>query len=54
MQLNIARTLFVAVSLTKRNLLEVSVVLFIICIATQVRALTGDQVSGVGKREMVA
>ena len=38
LHLNIARTLFLAVSLTKRNLFEVSVVCFLICIASELRA----------------
>jgi hypothetical protein len=56
-QLNIGRTLFMAVSLNKRNLFEVSVVLFVICMASELRALTlsGSHVSaGLGKREMAA
>jgi hypothetical protein len=54
-QVNIGKTLFVAMSLTKRNLFEVSVTLFIICMATQLRALAlaGNQVS-VGKRGVAA
>ena len=54
-QLNIGKTLFMAMSLTKRNLFEVSVMLFIICVATQLRALAlaGNQVS-VGKRGVAA
>jgi hypothetical protein len=54
--LNVGKTLFFALSLTKRNLFEVSVVLFVICMATQLRALAlaGSQVSGVGKREVAA
>jgi hypothetical protein len=54
-QVNIGKTLFMAMSLTKRNLFEVSVTLFIICVATQLRALAlaGNQVS-VGKRGVAA
>ena len=54
-QLNIGKTLFMAMSLTKRNLFEVGVMLFIICMATQLRALAlaGNQVS-VGKRGAAA
>jgi hypothetical protein len=54
--LNVGKTLFFALCLTKRNLFEVSVVLFVICMATQLRALAlaGSQVSGVGKREVAA
>ena len=36
--LNIARTLFLAVSLTKRNLFEVGAVCFLICVASELRA----------------
>ena len=56
MQLNVGRTLFMAMTLTKRNLFEVSVMLFVICMASELRAvaLAGSQVSGVGKREMAA
>ena len=36
--LNIARNLFLAMQLTQRNLLEVSVVCFVICIASELRA----------------
>lgn len=46
--LNVARSLFVSVNLTKRNLFEVSVMLFVICMASQLRALTltGGPASG--------
>ena len=40
--LNIARTLFMAVSLTKRNLFEVSVTCFVICIASEIRVLASS------------
>ena len=45
--LNIARTLFLAMSLTKRNLFEASVVCFLICIASELRAhaLPGNEAS---------
>jgi hypothetical protein len=54
--LNVGRSIFLAMSLTKRNLFEVSVVLFVICMASQLRALAsaGGQVAGVVKREMAA
>ena len=47
MQLNIATRLFLAMSLTKRNLFEVSVVCFLICIASELRAhaLLGEELS---------
>jgi hypothetical protein len=56
LQLNIGRSLFTALTVNKRNLLEVSVMLFVICMASQLRALTleGGQASGSGKREMAA
>jgi hypothetical protein len=38
--LNIATKLFLAMSLTKRNLFEVSVACFVICVASEVRALS--------------
>jgi hypothetical protein len=55
-QVNIGKAIFMTMSLTKRNLFEVSVMLFIICMATQLRALTlaGNQLSGVGKRGAAA
>jgi len=56
-QLNIGKTLFMAVSLNKRNLFEVSLALFVICMASELRALalSGSQISaGAGKREMAA
>jgi hypothetical protein len=37
--LNIAKSLFFAMSLTKRNLFEVCLVCFVICMASEVRAL---------------
>jgi len=37
--LNIARALFLAMSMSKRNLFELSVVCFLICIASELRAL---------------
>jgi hypothetical protein len=37
--LNIARSLFAAIDLTQRNLFELSMVSFVICIASALRAL---------------
>lgn len=37
-QINIAKPMILAMSLTKRNLFEASVMLFLVCIASQVRA----------------
>jgi len=47
LHLNIATKLFLAVSLSKRNLLEVGVVCFLICIASELRAhaLPGNELS---------
>jgi hypothetical protein len=55
-QLNIGKTMFMAMSLSKRNLFEVSLVLFVICVASEARALAlaPSQVSVTGKREMAA
>jgi hypothetical protein len=55
-QLNIGKSLFAALSVNKRNMFEISVMLFLICMASQLRALTlpGIQASGAGKREMAA
>lgn len=54
--LYIGRPLFAALSVNKRNLFEISVILFVICMASQLRALTlaNSQASGAGKREMAA
>lgn len=38
LHLKIGQSLFLAMSLTKRNLFEVSVVCFVICVASEVRA----------------
>jgi hypothetical protein len=40
MHLHIATKLFLAISLSKRNLFEVSVACFVICLASEVRALS--------------
>ena len=52
--LNIARTLFLAVNLSKRSLLEVSVVCFLICIASELRAhaLPGNEASTPVKKSL--
>ncbi len=42
-QLNIAKSLFTAMSLSKRNLFEISVAAFIICVASEVRALAPSE-----------
>jgi hypothetical protein len=55
-QLNIAKALFAAMSLTKRNLFEVSIVCFIICVASEVRALASGEkeLSSIVKRPAAA
>ncbi len=39
---NIGKSMFVALNLSKRNLFEVSVVFFVICMASGVRALIAE------------
>jgi hypothetical protein len=39
---NIGKSMFVALNLSKRNLFEISLVLFIICMASGVRALIAE------------
>jgi hypothetical protein len=41
--LNVATVLFTSIRLTQRNLLEVSIVSFLICIASEVRALASTE-----------
>lgn len=54
--LNIARPLFISISLTQRNLFEVSVVCFLICVASELRALAapGNEMPSVVKRQAAA
>jgi hypothetical protein len=56
MHLNIGKALFTAMSLSKRNLFEVSVICFIICVASEARALTPveKEVSVAVKRPVAA
>jgi hypothetical protein len=55
-QLHIAQALFLSIGLTKRNLFEVSVACFIICVASEVRALAADEkeLPSAAKRQAVA
>jgi hypothetical protein len=55
-QLNIAKSLFMAISLTKRNLFEISVACFIICVASEVRALipSEKELPSVARRQAAA
>jgi hypothetical protein len=41
--LNIGRGAFLAISLTQRNLFEVAVACFIICVASEVRAMSAAE-----------
>jgi hypothetical protein len=54
--LNIAKGLFLAMSLSQRNLFEVSVVCFLICIASELRARdsAGAEVPNIVKRQAAA
>ena len=56
LQLNIAKAFFLAISLTKRNLFEISIVCFVICMASEVRALasTEKELPSVLKRQAAA
>jgi hypothetical protein len=42
-QVNIARALFVALSINKRNLFELGVVCFLICMASELRVLANGK-----------
>jgi hypothetical protein len=46
--INIAKTMFLNIGLTQRNLFELSVVSFLICVASELRAVAGNgnQVGG--------
>jgi hypothetical protein len=44
----IGRAMFAAVSLTKRNLFEVAVVCFVICIASELRAIASPENAAAG------
>jgi hypothetical protein len=52
---NVAKPLFMNIGLSQRNLFEVSVVCFLICVASELRALAGDkEMPSVAKRPMAA
>lgn len=53
---NIAKALFANMGVSQRNLFEVSVVCFLICAASELRALavTSNETSSVAKRPMAA
>ena len=56
----VAETLFDAINVTKRNLFEASVVCFLICMASELRALVPDKnevssgVTSIVKRQVAA
>jgi hypothetical protein len=54
--INIAKGLFLKMDLTQRNLFEVSVVCFLICAASELRALvgSGNEMPAVVKKQMAA
>jgi len=54
--INIARTLFFKIDLSQRNLFEVSVVCFLICVASELRALVGagNEMPSTVKKQMAA
>jgi hypothetical protein len=56
LHLGVGRPLFTALSLTKRNLFEVAVVAFVICLASEIRALgaTEKEVPVIVKRPAAA
>jgi hypothetical protein len=49
---NVAKPLFLSMNLSQRNLLEVSVVCFVICMASELRALalSGNEMPNVVKK----
>jgi hypothetical protein len=51
--LNVGRNLFLAVNLSQRNLFEVAVVCFLICVASELRAQTpaGTEMPSAVKRQ---
>lgn len=50
LHLNIARAAFLAMSLSKRNLFEVSLAFFLICIASELRARDAVEMPGALKK----
>ena len=41
--INIAKAMFLSIGLTQRNLFELSTVCFLICVASELRALAGSE-----------
>jgi hypothetical protein len=54
--LGIGRAAFIAISVTKRNLFEIAVICFVICIASQLRAAAPgeSEAKGVAKKPLAA
>jgi hypothetical protein len=54
--LNVGRAVFQSINLTQRNLLKASVVCFVVCIASELRALVpvGNEMPSVVKRQAAA
>ena len=54
--ISIAKTLFMNLDLSQRNLFEVSVMCFLICVASELRAhvVTGEAAAGVVKKQTAA
>jgi hypothetical protein len=59
--INIAKAMFLNIGLTQRNLFELSTVCFLICVASELRALAGSgsraggaEVAGSVKKQMAA
>jgi hypothetical protein len=56
LQVNIGRAFFTSIDLSKRNLFEVSIACFVICMASEVRALASGEkeLPGAVKRQAAA
>jgi hypothetical protein len=54
--INIGKALFLKIDLSQRNLLELSVLCFLICVASELRALVpaGNEMPSIVKRPMAA
>jgi hypothetical protein len=54
--INVGKALFLKIDLSQRNLLELSVLCFLICVASELRALVpaGNEMPSIVKRPMAA
>ena len=54
--INVGKALFLKIDLSQRNLLELSVLCFLICVASELRALVpaGNELPSIVKRPMAA